>query len=136
MFRWFCLAPSLECGHMLFGFNSHELGTVPRVSCYLLNAVKYCLWLSRNDFRFHGIRHGAVTVLESVCVRVRVRFYLPILFKGFTSSRRRRFLVRQWGACNVVASVMDDRLEMRVQFFKMENKIMCFVVFCRSFLCD
>ena len=94
---------------MLFGFNSHELRTVPRVFCYLLNDVKYCLWLSRNDFRFHGIPPGAVTVQESV--RVPVRFHLPI-FKRFTSSRRRRFFVRQWGVCNVVASVVDGRLVM------------------------
>ena len=97
---------------MLFGFNSRELRIVPRVFCYLLNVVKFCLWLSRNDFRFHGIRPGAVTVLGSL--RVRVRFYLPILFKRFNSSRRRRFFVRQWGACNVVASVIDGRLVMRI----------------------
>ena len=108
MFRWSCLAPSLECRHVLFGFNSHELRTVPRVFCYLLYVVKYCLWLSHNDFRFHGIRPGVVTVLESV--RVCVRFYLPILFKRFSSSCRLRFFVRQWGACNVVASVIDGRL--------------------------
>ena len=63
LFRWSRLAPSLECRHVLFGFNSHELRTVPLVFCYLLNDVKYCLWLSRNDFRFHGIPPGAVTVL-------------------------------------------------------------------------
>ena len=97
---------------MLYGFNSHELRTVPRVFCYLLNVVKYCLWLSRNDFRFDGIRPGAVTVLESV--RVRDRFYLPVLFKHFSSSRRRRFFVRQWGASNVVASVIDGRLVTRI----------------------
>ena len=112
MFRWSCLAPSLECRHVLFRFNSRELRTVPLVFCYLLNVVKYCLWLSRNDFHFHGIRPGAVTVLESV--RVRVRFYLPILFKRFSSSRRPRFFVRRWGACNVVASVIDGRLVMPI----------------------
>ena len=111
-FRWSRLAPSLENRHVLFGFDSLELRTVPRVFCYLLNVVKYCLWLSRNDFCFHGIPPGAVTVQESV--RVRVRFHLPILFKRFTSSRRRRFFVRQWGACNVVASVVDGRLVMRI----------------------
>ena len=39
MFRWSCLAHSLECRHVCFGFNSHELRTVPRVFCYLLNVV-------------------------------------------------------------------------------------------------
>ena len=43
IFRWSCLAPSLECRHVLFGFNSHDLRTVPRVFCYSLNVVKYCL---------------------------------------------------------------------------------------------
>ena len=114
---------------MLFGFNSRELRAVPRVFCYLLNVVKYCLGLSRNDFRFHGIRPGAVTVLESV--RVRVRFYLHILFKRFSSPRRRRFFVRQWGACNVVVSVIDGRLVMHIYLFKMANKYcasLCFIV--------
>lgn len=60
---------------------------------FLLNVVKYCLWLSSNETRFHGILPGAVTVLESV--RVHVRFHLPTLFKPFTSTRRRRFFVRQ-----------------------------------------
>ena len=112
MFRWSCLAPSLEYRHMFSGFHSHELRTVPRVFSYLLKVVKYCLWLSRSDFRFHGVCPIAVTVLESV--RVRVPFYLPILFKRFSSSRRRRFFVRQWGVCNVVASVIDGRLVMRI----------------------
>ena len=40
LFSWSCLAPSLECRHVLLGFNSHELRTVPRVLCYLLNVVK------------------------------------------------------------------------------------------------
>ena len=64
------------------------------------------------DFCFHGIRPSAVTVLESV--RVRVGFNLPILVKHFSSSRRRRFIVRQWGACNVVASVIDGRHVVRI----------------------
>ena len=112
MFHWSCLAPSLECCHVLFGFNSHELRTVPCVFCYLLHVVKYCEWLYRNDFHFHGIGPSAVTALESV--RVRVRFYLPILFKRFSSSRRRRFFLRQWGACHVVASVIDGRHVIRI----------------------
>ena len=47
-------------------------------------------------------------------VKSRVRFHLPTLFKRSTSSRRRRSFVRQWGACNVVASVVDGRLLMRI----------------------
>ena len=72
MFRLSCLAPSRR--HVLFGFNSHELRTVPCVFCCVLNVVKYCLWLSRNDFLFHGIRPGAVTALESVRVCVLFSF--------------------------------------------------------------
>ena len=80
----------------------------------LLNVVKYCLWLSCNDFLFHYIRPGVVTVLESVRVRARVRFHLPILFKRLTSSLLHSFYVRQWGACNVVALVIDGRLVMLI----------------------
>ena len=69
-----------------------SLGLVPVsfVTCSMLLSI-VCGSLV-TIFRFHGIRPGAVTILESV--RVRVRFYLPILFKRFSSSRRRRFFVR------------------------------------------
>ena len=66
MFHWSCLAPSLECRHLLIGFNSHERRTALRVFCYLLNVVKYCLWLSRNDFHFHGIRPSAASAFQLV----------------------------------------------------------------------
>ena len=87
MFRWSRLVPSLECHHVLFGFHSHELRTVPRVFCYLLNVVKYCLWLSRNDFHFHGILPGAVTVLES---GVRSLESKPLLRGGVTGMEIRQ----------------------------------------------
>ena len=50
----------------------------------------------------------AVAILESV--RVRVRFYLPILLKRFSSSRRRCFFVLS----GIVASVIDGRLVMHI----------------------
>ena len=53
-------------------------------------------------------RPSAVDVMERV--KSRVRFYLPLFFHRFHSSRRRRFFVRQWGARGVVASVQNDVL--------------------------
>ena len=55
---------------------------------------KYFLWMACNDFRFPGIAASAVDVLESV--KVRVRLNLPVFFKRFCSSSRRRYFVRQW----------------------------------------
>lgn len=40
----------------------------------------------------------------------RVRFHLPLGFKHFRSSRRRRYFVRQWGARGVLASILDGNL--------------------------
>ena len=108
LFRCSPLAPALLCRHVLFGFNRDELRCVPRVFVYLLNVCKYFLWLARNDFRFRDIPPSALVVLENV--KVRVRFNLPLFFKRFRSSRRRRYFVRQWGARGLVASVVDGAL--------------------------
>ena len=40
----------------------------------------------------------------------RVRFHLPLGFKRFRSSRRRRYFIRQWGARGVLASIVDGNL--------------------------
>ena len=37
-----------------------------------------------------------------------------IFFKRFRSARRRRFFIRQWDACNVVASLVNDHLLVHV----------------------
>ena len=85
---------------------------VPRVFTYILNVCKYFLWRARNDFRFRGCAPSTEDVLESV--KVRVRFNLPLFFKRFRSSRRRRYFVREWGARGVVASVCDNGLILHV----------------------
>ena len=75
---------------------------------YILNVCKFFLWLARNDYRFRNVRPSAVDVLANVSARI--RFHLPIFFKRFRSPRRRRLFVRQWGACNIVASFVNDHL--------------------------
>ena len=108
MFRWSLLAPSLAVRHIRFGFSPDELSCVPKVFVCILNVCKFFLWLARNDYRFRNVRPSAVDVLANV--RARIRFHLPIFFKRFRSPRRRRLFVRQWGACNVVASFVNDHL--------------------------
>ena len=93
--------------HVLFGFSSDELLCVPRFFVYALNVRKFSIWVARNDFRFHAVRPGAIPVLE--CVKSRLRFHLPLLFRRFKLSRRRHF-ARQWCANGVVGSVHDGRL--------------------------
>ena len=95
------------CRRVLFGFNSDELRVTPRIFVYLLNLSKFLIWHSRNDFRFRGIYPGAAEVITKA--KVRVRFNIPLFFKRFRSSRRRRYFHRQWGARGVVASVVDGR---------------------------
>ena len=108
MSRCSALIPSLLCQHVLFGFNSDELHVVPRGFVCMLNVCKYFLWSACNDYRFRDIVPSSDIVCVQVCARV--RFHLPLLFKRFRSSRRRRYFVRQWGAYGVVASVLDGQL--------------------------
>ena len=61
---------------------------------YALNVCKFSIWVARNDFRFRDVRPGAIPVLERV--KSRLRFHLPLFFRRFKSSRRRRYFVRQW----------------------------------------
>ena len=112
MFCWSLLAPSLAVRHIPFGFSPEELSCVPKVFVYILSVCKFFLWLARNDYRFRDVRPSAVDVLANV--RARIRFHLPIFFKRFRSPRRRRLFVRQWGACNVVASFINDHLLVHV----------------------
>ena len=100
----FCIIPPLASRHVLFGFNRDELRVVPRGFECMLNVCKYFLWPGRNDYRF---RHIAPS-FGTVCARV--RFHLPLGFKRFRSSRRRRYFVRQWGARGVLASIVDGNL--------------------------
>ena len=74
----------------------------------ILNVCKFFIWRSRNDFRFRGVQPGAVSVIESV--KARVKFNLPLFFKRFKSSRRRRYFHRQWGSRGILAAVVDGKL--------------------------
>ena len=95
-----------------FAFSADDLSVVPRVFVYMLNVCKFCIWGARNDFRFRGVRPSAGDVMERV--KSRVRFNLPLFFRRFRSDRRRRYLVRQWGARGVVASLQNDALVVHI----------------------
>lgn len=60
----------------------------------MLNVCKYFLWSACNDYRFRDIVPSSGIVCAQVCARV--RFHLPLLFKRFRSSRRRRYFVPYW----------------------------------------
>ena len=94
--------------HVRFGFSEDELLCVPRFFVYALNVCKFSIWVARNDFRFHDVQPGTVAVLEGV--KSRIRFHLPLFFRLFKSSRRRRYFGRQWCANGVVGSVRDGHL--------------------------
>ena len=99
------LSPSLVCHHVLFGFSPDEVRSIPRIFKYMLNVCKLSIWKVRNDFRLRDVPPGAFVVIEMV--KSRVRFFLPLLFKHFKSSRRRHLFHRQWGASGVIGSVVD-----------------------------
>ena len=100
--------PTLSSRHVLFGFDPDELRVVPNVFVYMLNVCKFFIWHARNDFRIRGVQPGAIVVIEEV--KSRVRFHLPLLFKRFKSSRRRRYFGRQWGARGIIGSVTGSHL--------------------------
>ena len=108
LFSFSFMCPALLVRHVRFGFSSDELCVTPRVFVYLLNLCKFYIWQSRNDFRFCNIPPGAVDVIAKV--KARLKCHLPIFFKRFQSSRRRRYFHRQWGARGVVASVSGNVL--------------------------
>ncbi|XP_022796234.1 uncharacterized protein LOC111334683, partial [Stylophora pistillata] len=108
LFGFSSMCPVLLLRHVIFGLNSNELRATPCVLIYLLNLCKFFVWQSRNDFRFRNSRPGAVDVIARV--KTRLRFRLNIFFRRFTSTRRRDFFHRQWGARGTVASVVNDTL--------------------------
>lgn len=75
---------------MLFGFSKDEFRCVPGVFAYLLNVCKFLVWSQWNDYHFRSEPPSALRLLA--CLRARVGFYLPFLFKHFISNRRRFFL--------------------------------------------
>ena len=101
-------APSLSIRHLLFGFSPNELVTVPRIFVYLLLVLKLSIWSQRNDFRFRAVRPSALGVI-AMC-KARVRFYLPLYCKRFSSPSRRRYFFRQWCASGVISSITDGSL--------------------------
>ena len=112
MFCFSPMCPVILCRHVLFGFNSDELRTVPRIFVYLLLVCKFLIWQSRNDFRFRDVRPGATSII--IRVKARVRFNLPLFFKRFKSPRRKRYFNRQWGARGVVATVSAGQLTLNL----------------------
>ena len=112
MFSFSPTSPVLLVRHALFGFDFPELRTTPRIFAYILNLCKFFIWRSRNDFRFRGVQPGAVSLME--CVKALVKFHLPLFFKRFKFSRRRRYFHRQWGARGVIASVAADQLSIHL----------------------
>ena len=97
------LAPSISLRHMLFGFISDEFLCLPRIFSYLLCVCKFVIWTQRNDYRFRSVRPSAIDLIASI--KARVKFYLPLFFKCFRSTRRRYFFVRQWGANGTICRV-------------------------------
>ena len=95
LFRAAPLAPTLTIRHLLFGFSNDELLIVPLVFVYLLNVLKFQIWVMRNNHRYRQVPPGAVGLIAAT--KSRLRFYLPLLAKRFLSSRRRRYFKRQWG---------------------------------------
>ena len=88
------LCPRLQVRHLLFGFSSEECEIVPPVFSYILNLVKFFIWLSRNNFRFRQTDPDPLDVVSSV--RRRLLFFLPIFQRRFKSDSRKRFFARCW----------------------------------------
>ena len=106
LFRASPTAPSITVRHALFGFSSDDLLSVPRVFAYMLNVCKFLVWCQRNDFRFRSERPSAVCLVARL--KRRLRFYLPLYFKRFKSSRRQRYFLRQWGANGTLGHIRDS----------------------------
>lgn len=108
-----CASP-FTVRHILFGFDSDEMRSVPRIFVYLLFVCKYLIWVQRNDYRFRSLRPSAVNLISGI--RARVKFYLPLFFKRFLSSRRRRYFIRQWGGNGTICSFVDSELVISPSF--------------------
>ena len=106
LFRAAPLAPTLTIRHLLFGFSNDELLVVPGF-VYLLNVLKFQIWVMRNNYRYRQVPPGAVGLIAAT--KSRLRFYLLILAKRFLSSRCRRYFKRQWGASGVIGRFHNGR---------------------------
>jgi hypothetical protein len=97
------LSPTLGVRHLLFGYNKDELDIVPPVFFYLLNLIKYFIWLARNDYRFNGVAPDVRRVQRKVISRFNL--HLSVFSKKFVSPARRRFFHRAW---NVLGKYSPD----------------------------
>ena len=109
LFRAAPLAPTLEPRHLLFGFSDDELRVVPRVFVYLLNVLKFNIWMTRNNYRYRQVAPGAVGLIAAT--RARLSSFLPILARRFISSRRRRYFTSQWGASGIIGRYHDGNFQ-------------------------
>ena len=108
LFRASPSAGPLAVRHLLLGFLPDEMRTVPRLFVYLLLVCKYLIWIQCNDCRFRSVHPSAVNLISGI--RARVKFYLPLFFKRFHSSRRCHYFVRQWGAHGTIYSIAHAEL--------------------------
>ena len=120
MLTFSSLSPSLVCDYVLFGYSTDEVHSISRIFVYLVYVGKFSTWKVCNDFRFCDVSPGALEVIEMV--KSCARFYLPLLFKSFRSSRPHHLFPRHWGASSVIGSMVDDRSS----FFL----LLSFVCFC------
>ena len=100
------MAPSISDRHVHFGFNDDELLCNPRLFCYLLSLLKFCLWRQRNDYRFKSKPPSAVGLIASI--KGRLSFDSPLFLKHYRSRRTRRFFQRRWGANRYIGKVVGD----------------------------
>ena len=107
MFPFSFLFPSLVCDYVLFGYSTDEVHSVSRIFVYLVYVGKFSTWKVCNDFRFRDLSPGALEVIEMV--KSCARFYLPLLFKSFRSSRPHNLFPHHCGASSVNGYVADDR---------------------------
>ena len=107
LFRATPFSPTLTIRYLLFGFSNDELLVVPLVFVYLLNVLKFQIWVMRNNHRCHQVPPGAVGLIRAT--KSRLRFYLPLLAKRFLSSRRRSYFKRLWGASGVIGRLHNGR---------------------------
>ena len=69
------------------------------------------IWSMFASFVLGGLR---LIFVLGVFVKSQVRFNLPLFFGCFRSDCRRRYFVRQWGACGMVASLHNDALVVHI----------------------
>lgn len=95
--------PSLQERHLLFGFAPAELRHVSPVCLYLINLIKYFVWLARNDFRFNGKQPEVAATKAKIVARLNT--HLQIFSKKFRSPAQRRAFHASW---NVLGKFSPD----------------------------